>query len=153
MCYKFLFDVKQPFGILFITQERSMEMFLIFLAYCLASFRTEPHMHEIFAKFNHFRSAVFLQNSSVPAVPREKLWLCRRKYCKQKSIKFGGNVAFLCDLAHSFTTNAKQDKIRSLSVVTLKCLWSEKLFFLFWKALVSKNRRMEFFFLKYVFSF
>ena len=29
----------------------------------------------------------------------------------QKSVKFGGNVAFLCDLAHSLMTNAKQDKI------------------------------------------
>ena len=65
---------------------------------------TEPR--KIFAKFNNFRSVVFLVNSAVPA-----RW---RKYCKQKSVKFGGNLAFLCDLAHSFTTNAKQDKIRCL---------------------------------------
>ena len=31
-----------------------------------------------------------------------------------ESVKFGGNMAFLSDLAHSFTTNAKQDEIRCL---------------------------------------
>ena len=34
--------------------------------------------------------------------------------CEQESVKFGENVAFLCDLAHSFMTNAKHDKIRCL---------------------------------------
>ena len=37
-----------------------------------------------------------------------------QKNCEQESVKFGGNVAFLCDLAHSFTMNTKQQKIRCL---------------------------------------
>ena len=31
-----------------------------------------------------------------------------------ESVKFGGNVAFLCDLAHSFMTTTKQNKVRCL---------------------------------------
>ena len=31
--------------------------------------------------------------------------------------KVRGNVAFLCDLAHSFTTNAKQDKMFILTLM------------------------------------
>ena len=79
--------------------------------------KNSAHIHaeprKIFAKFNHFRSAVFLKNSEVP-----RTQTACRKYCAQKSVKFGGNVAFLCDLAHSFLTNAKQDKIQVAKVAT-----------------------------------
>ena len=75
------------------------------------SVRMEPR--ESFVKLNHFCPAVFLQNSVFP-FKRETLIESQKIFCEQKSVKFGGNVGFLCDLVHSFTTNAKQDKIRCL---------------------------------------
>ena len=62
---------------------------------------------EIFAKFSHFSSA-FCTILWLLAAKREN----RRKYCEQKSVK--RMWVFLCDLVHSFTTNAKLDKIRCL---------------------------------------
>ena len=65
----------------------------------------------MFAKFCGFR-----------AVLGEKLQWRRRKYCKQKSIKFGGNVAFFYyDLAHSFAMNAKQDNLMFILTLMLYC--------------------------------
>ena len=101
-----------------------MEMFLIFLAYHVASVHTERC--EIFAKLNHFRSAVFLQNS---AVLREQLYSLRRKYCEQKSGKFGGNVAFLMRFGPFFYDKhkARQDKMFILTLMLYCTLKSCKI--------------------------
>ena len=71
-------------------------------------------------RMNHFRSAVFLQNSEVPAVPREKLKLHCRKYLRTEVRKVWRKCGFfLFDLAHSFMTNAKQDKMFVFSLTLM----------------------------------
>ena len=75
------------------------------------SVRTEPR--KIFAKLNHFRSAVFLQFCSSCGSKRETL-ITSQKILRTKVRKVGGNVAFLCNLVHYFPANAKEDKIRCL---------------------------------------
>ena len=71
----------------------------------VALFGAEPG--KIFAKFSHFRSAVFFQNSEVPATLMAILQTEVRKVWRECAF-------FSCDLADSFMMKAKQDKIRCL---------------------------------------
>ena len=70
------------------------------------------------AKVNHFHSVVFLQNSApaVTVVPREKL--ASQKILRTE-VGLEGMWIFICNLAHHFTMNGKEDQIRCL--FQLKC--------------------------------